>query len=245
MFIVKAYVLISLLPAVALWRTLYLKDKISNSFLRALALPVVGAAAVIAIVFTLDFLAQYNTKYTVDSFVSTAQSMQGWHYVEGKNTSDQDGRGSSYTLGEYDGTSWRGVLEIFPAAVNVTFFRPYLWEVKNAGMLAQSIESGIFFIFTLIVILRAGPIRVYRIITNDSFLLMCVVFAIFFGFAVGFSSYNFGALSRYKIPAIPFFAAALFIIRYKGMEAKRIGMERTLTKRQKLQEPGVIMPRPY
>ena len=112
-------------------------------------------------------------------------------------------------------------------------------------MLAQSIESMIFLFFTIWVVIRTGPIRVYRFITNDSFLLMCVVFAIFFGFAVGFSSYNFGALSRYKIPATPFFAAALFIIRYKGMEAKRIGMERALTKRQKLQEPGVMMPRPY
>lgn len=244
MFRVKAYVLISLLPAIALWRTLYLKEKIRNILLRGLALPVMGAVAIITIIYTLDFMAQYNTKYTVDSFVSTAQSMQGWHYVEGQNTAEQHGRGSSYTLGEYDGTSWMGVAKIFPAAVNVTFFRPYLWEVKNAGMLAQSIESSLFFLFTVLVILRAGPIRTYQYITNDAFLLMCVVFAIFFGFAVGFSSYNFGALSRYKIPAVPFFAVALFVIRYKAKHAKQVKFENAQTKR-KPKQPEYMMPRPY
>lgn len=245
MFVVKAYVLVSLLPAVALWRTLHFKDKIKNQFFKALALPVIGVVAIFSIVQLLDFMAQYNTQYSVDNFVNTAQSMQGWHYVEGKNTSDQHGRGSSYTLGDYDHSSWRGLIKIFPAAVNVTFFRPYLWEVKNAGMLAQGIEGALFFIFTVMVIARAGPVKTYRYITNDSFLLMCVVFAIFFGFAVGFSSYNFGALSRYKIPAIPFFAAALFIIRYKAAEAKKVGFENVISNKKKFQPAEYFMPNPY
>ena len=229
-FIVKAYVLISLVPAIALWRTLYFKDKIKNPFIRAASLPIIAGISILAIVWVLDFMAQYSTQYSVDSFVDTAQSMQGWHYVEGANSSDEHGRGSSYTLGEYDDSSWKGLLKIFPAAVNVTFFRPYLWEVKNAGMLAQAIEGLAVLIFTVYVFLKTGPIRVYRYITNDSFLIMCVVFAIFFGFAVGFSSYNFGALSRYKIPAVPFFVAALFIIRHKAKEAKRLGIEKFFEK---------------
>jgi len=232
-FVVKAYVLIALVPAILLWRTIYLRDKIKSSIIRALVLPIVGVFAAVAVVFALDVLAKYNQQYSLDSFVNTAQSMQGWHYVEGANTADQHGRGSSYTLGEYDASSWRGMLSVFPAAVNVTFFRPYLWEINGLAMLAQAIESLLFLLFSIFTLLRVGPIKVYRFISNDSFLLMCVVFAIFFGFAVGFSSYNFGALSRYKIPCIPFFVAALFIIRHKYFEAKRIGYERLLAHRRK------------
>jgi hypothetical protein len=33
-----------------------------------------------------------------------------------------------------------------------------------------------------------------------------------FAFAVGFTSYNFGALVRYKIPMMPFYYIALFIL---------------------------------
>jgi hypothetical protein len=228
MFVVKAYVLISLIPAILLWRTLYLRDRIKSSVFRALTLPVVAALSVVAIVYSLEILARYNSTYSLDSFVNTAQSMQGWHYVEGANTADNHGRGSSYTLGEYDASSWQGMLKVFPAAVNVTYFRPYFWEINGAAMFAQAVESFLFLIFTLFVFLKVGPLKFYRYISNDSFLLMCVVFAIFFGFAVGFSSYNFGALSRYKIPAVPFFVAALFIIRHKAKEAKRLGVEKYL-----------------
>lgn len=235
MLVVKAYVLISLVPAIALWRTLYLRDRIKNSVIRAISLPVVGVLASFAMVYSLDFLAKYNSTYSLDSFVGTAQSMQGWHYVEGANTADTHGRGSSYTLGEYDASSWQGMLRIFPSAVNVTYFRPYFWEVNGLSMMAQAIESFLFLAFALLTVLKVGPLKVYRYISNDSFLLMCVVFAVFFGFAVGFSSYNFGALSRYKIPAVPFFIAALFILRQKAIEAKQIGYHKVLEKRRKRQ----------
>ena len=95
--------------------------------------------------------------------------------------------------------------------------------VKNEGMLARAIESLLFLIATVFVLLKVGPIKVYKYISGDSFVLMCVVFAIFFGFAVGFSSYNFGALSRYKIQAVPFYVAALLIIwqKAKGFSRER------------------------
>ncbi len=159
MFIVKPYVLISLLPAIALWRTVHLRDKIRNTYIRAAVLPLIGAGSIVAMVYTLNFMAQYNQRYSVDSFVDTAQSMQGWHYKEGHNTAEENGRGSSYTLGEYDENSWQGLLKIFPAAVNVTYFRPYIWEVKNAGMLAQAIESLLFLLFTVLTIIKVGSLQ--------------------------------------------------------------------------------------
>ncbi|MFT6996413.1 MAG: hypothetical protein ACJAQ4_000152 [Cryomorphaceae bacterium] len=241
MFVVKAYVLISLVPAILLWRTLYLRERIKSGLLRTASLPIVAVLSVFAMVYSLDFIAKYNNSYTLDSFVDTAQSMQGWHYVEGDNSADEHGRGSSYTLGEYDASSWQGMLKVFPAAVNATFFRPYFWEINGAAMLAQAIESFLFLAFVLFTFLKVGPLKVYRYISNDSFLLMCVVFALFFGFAVGFSSYNFGALSRYKIPAVPFFIAALFIIRHKAKEAKSSSIQRVIRAREariKQTQPG-------
>lgn len=237
-FIIKAYVIISLLPAVLVWRTLYLRDKIKVGWLKALVLPVFGSLAIVVVVYALSIMGQYNKKYSVDSFVSSAQSMQGWHYQEGHNTSEQYGRGSSYTLGDYEETPM-GLLSIFPAAVNVTFFRPYIWEAKNMAMLAQAIESLLFLFFTIYILIKVGPFKVYSYISNDSFLLMCVVFAIFFGFAVGFSSYNFGALSRYKIQCVPFFVAALFIIRYKHQQRKQVKVDRIMYKRQHMNQSSL------
>ena len=49
-------------------------------------------------------------------------------------------------------------------------------------------------------------------ISKDPNLVFCLVFSIIFAFAVGISSYNFGALSRYKIPCLPFYATFCDII---------------------------------
>jgi hypothetical protein len=53
---------------------------------------------------------------------------------------------------------------------------------------------------------------------------------LFFAFAVGLSTSNFGSLVRYKIPAIPFFVASLMITNFYYLEkrraaAKEIGQE--------------------
>jgi len=51
-----------------------------------------------------------------------------------------------------------------------------------------------------------------------------LIFSIVFGFAVGFTSYNFGALARYKIPVMPFFSFLLlhFYFKYKEKIKKEI-----------------------
>jgi hypothetical protein len=47
-----------------------------------------------------------------------------------------------------------------------------------------------------------------------------LLFSIIFAFAVGFTSFNFGALVRYKIPCIPFFVMALYMLRHYGTKSK-------------------------
>jgi hypothetical protein len=50
----------------------------------------------------------------------------------------------------------------------------------------------------------------------DPRLLMCFVFAMIFAVAVGASTSNFGALSRYKIPCMPFYFIMLLILYKKA-----------------------------
>ena len=212
-FSVRAYILFGLLPAVMIWIALGLKDKIHNPLMRMIFMPFILIFMVVSVVVSFSMLSKYNSQFSTDNIIGTAWSYQHWHYVEGQNTSEQHGRGSSYTLGDYDPTSL-GVLKLFFPAVNVTLFRPYFWEVKNPAMAILSIESFVFFLFTIFIFLRVGPIVVIRAITSDPFLLMSLIFSIFFSFAVGFSTWNFGALARYKIPALPFYAASLILLNY-------------------------------
>lgn len=226
-FYIKAYVIMALAPALVIWLVMSAKDRIDNSFIRASILPLLVVFAVGGVIGTMNILEQYQSKYTLENFYSSAESMQSWHYVEGHNTSEEHGRGSSYSLGDYDPTTM-GTLKMLPASINVTFFRPYLWEVKNWAMLANSIESQIMFLFTIFIFIGLGFFRVIRLLAQDPFLLMSFSFALLFAFAVGFSSYNFGALARYKIPCIPFYVATLLILNYKVKEIKmQIKMRRS------------------
>jgi len=55
---------------------------------------------------------------------------------------------------------------------------------------------------------------------------MCVAFTVFFGFSVGITTPNFGALVRFKIPLVPFMVSGLYIITFLNHQrllAKRAG----------------------
>jgi hypothetical protein len=107
----------------------------------------------------------------------------------------------------------------FIPGVWVTLFRPYLWEVKNPVMLLSAVESTAMLIFAFyIFVINPGFTKCMRFIGSNPFVLFCLVFSIAFAFAVGFSTYNFGSLVRYKIPMIPFFLSALFVIKWKAAE---------------------------
>ena len=151
-------------------------------------------------------IGQENHRYNLEKLSFTAESTARWlSYVSEK----QDGSG--YSLGDFD-YSPAGIFRKTPAAIWVTLFRPYLWEVKNVVMLFSAIESLILLIFTAVVIVSVilrG--RISQLFSNP-IVVFCLVFSITFAFAIGISTYNFGTLVRYKIPMMPFYLIALFIL---------------------------------
>jgi hypothetical protein len=214
MVTLKAYIAMALLVAVAFYAILALKAKIRNKALRVLAVP-----ALAAIIFGIAFIAmsqigQSLQRYSLENIVETAQTYQGYH----TRTSTDQRRGnavrtgSAYNLGEINYNNPLSIVSKVPAAVNVTFFRPYVWEVSNPVMLLSALESLIIMIFTIKVIRRTGIGRFFKVLVTYKEVLFCITFALIFGFAVGFTTYNFGSLVRYKAPCIPFLLIALVLI---------------------------------
>ena len=97
-----------------------------------------------------------------------------------------------------------------------TFFRPFPWEISSPAMAFSAIEALIFLYLVLNFFFRRGFKKFFNIIFKDPRLLMSFVFAVVFGLAVGASTANFGALSRYKIPCMPFFAITV-LLSYKAV----------------------------
>ena len=122
-------------------------------------------------------------------------------------------QGSAYDLGVTP--TMAGIISKFPAAVNVTLFRPYIWETRKVIQMLNAIEAFLFMWVTIKVIITLGPRLTWKTISQDPTIQFCLIFTLIFAFAVGISSGNFGTLSRYRIPCLPFYGLALVLMYYK------------------------------
>lgn len=210
----KIYILLCFFPAAILWVFLSRIEKVRSFALKILITPLVLVVALMLGYLVVLKVGEDNSRYNINDISRTAEATARWlTYV-----SEQHG-GSGYTLGDFD-YSPTGMLRKLPLAINVTLFRPYLWEVKNPIMLLSALESLFFLTFTIYVFYKRGIRGTFRAIASNPFLIFCLLFSLSFAFAVGVATYNFGSLVRYKIPLMPFYVAALLIV-HKGQVVER------------------------
>jgi len=211
MFWTKKYVLLCFMPAAALLVYVRRLFSIRSLALRLLMVPSVLALLVATSYYAVVRVGEGDSKYSFEKIALTAKTTAyDIRFYTGKDA------GSGYTLGELDGTIL-GTLRMAPQAVNVSLFRPYLWEVKNPLMLLSAMESLFILVMTLYVIIKSptGFLAAF----NDPYVMFCFVFSITFAFAVGVSTFNFGTLARYKIPMLPFYIIGLMLI-YRHIRLK-------------------------
>lgn len=202
---VKIYILLTILPALMIWGLLSKISSIRSIMAKTLVAPIILVLGTAIIYYLVDEISASNPKYALANIAETARiTAYDIGFYTGRDA------GSGYALGELDGTIG-STLKLFPQAVNVTLFRPYLWEIKNPLMLLSAIESFIFLVLSglaLAYIFISGKMS----ILTKPLIIMTLLFSIVFAFAVGVSTFNFGTLARYKIPMLPFYAGALVII---------------------------------
>lgn len=207
-FSVKKFILQAFLPSVMLWIYLSYTDRIRSKALKVIILPFVLAIIGVSGYYAVVKVGEGDSRYSVDRIAFTARETAiDIRYLTGKDA------GSGYTLGEMDGT-FAGMVKLAPKAINVSLFRPYVWEVRNPLMLLSALESLAMLGFTVLIIFRKR-LRLFQIIVRPD-IIFCLTFSIIYAFAVGVSTFNFGTLVRYKIPLLPFFALVLILSYYEN-----------------------------
>jgi hypothetical protein len=210
---IKIYIVMAYMPALGLWLMMNYSRKIHSVGLRWIVnigfiAVIVGASLYVAKRFANDL-----NEYSIENLAIKAKRTQEWiTYVSDKS------EGSAYDIGQLDGTL-PNMLSKFPQAVNVTLYRPYLWESKKPIILLSALEASAFLVLTLMIFFKMGLIKTFRRIFSDANLTFFFIFTLIFAFAVGLSTGNFGSLSRYKIPCMPFFGALLMILYYQTKPA--------------------------
>ncbi len=198
---IKSYILVAFVPAAFLWYVAEKRLSSSGESSKPLS-PIIASFAIIISLFLLSQLGDLLGRYSVENLQYEAEAMQQWHHqVE----EVYDYEGSSYSLGNTD-FSTLGLITKAPIALVTTFFRPFPWEVGNPLMALSSLEALSLFSIGVLVFFQSNknPEHSFaRIFKQYPILQFSLLFSIIFGFAVGFTAYNFGALVRYKIPCLP------------------------------------------
>lgn len=206
---VKVYILVAFVPALVMWIQFSYTKKIRIAGVRILVKLSLLALLIIGVPFVMNRFSSELGRYSLENLLNTSTVTRTWIL---KKSGDE---GSGYDLGTFD-PSVSGMLSKLPLAVNVTLFRPYLWEANNILILMSALEAFLFLLITLRLLMHIGLKRIFSSINKDPNLQFCFVFAIIFAFAVGISTYNFGSLSRYKIPCLPFYLIPVVLIYYQN-----------------------------
>lgn len=210
-FVLKPYILYIFIPIMLVWFQGRIVSKSKNQAVKYIFAVVLIPIFAFAGFQFIQSVSSGAGKYSLENAQSVAEGFQDWHTYLAE-TRDQSG----YNLGEVEFTL-PGILSKSPQAFFVTYYRPFIiGDVRNVATLFEAIQALILLLITFYIILKVGIFKTIKLIFTNSDLRVFLLFAIVFGITVGITSYNFGALSRYKIPSVPFFTASLAIIYYLG-----------------------------
>lgn len=204
--ILKSYVFLAFIPAAVLYIIIYWHKSLPTLPVKWLYTFLLMSLVATSSYYIYAFKLKWLNDVLISKLVSQAEGFQSWHSYVAENEG-----ASGYTLGDVE-FSITGILKKVPASINVALFRPYFWEVNNPLMLLNAIEGFFTILFTLIILIKTGFISFFKRCINDPLFIFFFSYALLFLFAVGFTSYNFGALVRYKIPGFLFFYVALSLL---------------------------------
>lgn len=211
---IKAYIIAALLPALIYFLPARLFALFKPGTTRlVIKLFFWGSITLLLYLFS-STLTQILQK-AIFKFVQMAMDFQGWHGFLAETMSHSSG----YSLGKVDFTPGGVAQKIIPSII-VTLFRPYLYEVRNPVMLLTALESTFIIGLTAYVLYKTRFTETRKIVANNNIIAFFLIFSLVFAFAVGFTSYNFGALARYKIPCLPFYVGAFFMILHEYKKNK-------------------------
>ncbi len=207
--LIRGFIIITLAPSLILMAAIYYRNVFRSPMVRFLALPLFLGGGMLASYFFIESIGSSMQSYNLENMQKTAEGFKSWHTYLGETQG-----GSAYSLGDVNYTP-AGIIRKAPIALIITLFGPFVWQIRSPVMLMSGIESLVFLYYFVIVFFNARAYRAVGILFRDHIIMFCIPFIIIIGVAIGLTSFNYGALVRYKIPILPFFAVLIAVTRYR------------------------------
>ncbi len=221
--LIKPYVLLALLPGSLIWFGNDIAVKIKLNFFRVIFTPFLLAfslAIAYIIVIKLSVgLDSYNIENILERAAIVQKDMKAEYYG-----------GKTFDIGEFEPTI-KGVISKIPIAIYSGLFRPSIWEIRNTVMLVSGIENIFILGFTVFLLIKIGPKKIFLTIRNSPLLYFALLFALLFSFSVGLTVANFGSLVRLRIPELPFYVSSILLLyQVSEDETKKLNINSLLKK---------------
>lgn len=208
---VKSYIAVALLVAAVIFGVSFFISGLKNRFAKAASLAFILLTG--ALVFNF-FLAPFvngiieDTLTTIDSFKNVYETME----ADGTSGSGFMGKNLDFTV--------TGIILNSPAAILTTLFRPFLWEIRNLMMVFSSIESFLCLASFLYLLFKLRFFRFFSSLFASPFTIFALLFVLILSLIIGFTTFNFGTMVRYRIPVLPFYAFMLISVYVRYVEQK-------------------------
>ena len=207
---IRGFILFSIVPGLLLMTAVYYRASFKSALLRVIIGPVfLGVGALMSYLF-IQGIGNSVQSYNLDILAQKAEGFHSWHTYLGETQG-----GSSYSLGNDVDYTITGILRKAPIALVICLFGPFVWQIRNAVMLMAGIESIVFLFYFFKVFLNLRAYRALNILFRDHIVMFCIPVIIIIGIAIGMTSFNYGALVRYRIPIQPLLAVLLIVTNYR------------------------------
>jgi hypothetical protein len=121
--------------------------------------------------------------------------------------------GSSYAMGDAEARSPAAQAAYAPLALATTLFRPLPFEIRNMTSAIAAAELALLTYLLVTTLRRVGVRRASKKMLESPVLIFALAFTLVSATGVGLATTNFGTLSRYRTPLLPFYAVLIVAVR--------------------------------
>lgn len=203
LFYIKAYIFLVLIIAIIIWQFAEFNKLIKGKTMRQVFAGVTFTLGALIAFLLIRYLTSQEAAvgYQLDKLLEQSANQRQQYGIIAEDT-----QGSYFEIGSSN------PITLMLNGIIATFFRPFPWEIASPIMLFSAVEAILFLSLTLGFIFRKGAGKFLRTSFSHPLILMCFIFSFAFAMAVGSTTSNFGALSRYKIPCMPFYFLMVLLL---------------------------------
>lgn len=214
---IKSYIIIILFVTLVLTLAFSSFAGIKSAFLKIIfsilvLLIMAGALSL------LNFSSQIND--LVEESYSQVESFQQ-SYKQNQDLDETSKAG--FDIGTFN-ASLSSLLAKSPIVILSCIYRPFLWESKKVIIFFSSLETTLLLFTTLYLLVRTRFRKFFTYIFSNRYAFFCLVISLLFALIIGFTTFNFGTMVRYKIALLPFYYYLLFYIYIQSEKAREAAL---------------------